>query len=520
MTMNAGEAARQRQQTKAFLAWCNSHLKKRGTALEDFVGDLASGIKLILLVEQLSGDKLGKYNKNPKIRIEKVENLNVALNYINSFLKEIGIKNQYSAESILDEEERMILGMVWTLILRYSVSEVSEGATTAKEGLLLWAQKKVQEVDPGRQVANFTTHWQDGCAFSALIAGARPDLLDYSIVKPNEKLENLNRVFDLAEEKLGIPKLLDANDMVTPALAPRHSARAIRRARTSAGNSAAQFAPTCPDAAPRPLPQVTMRPDEKSVMAYVAFFWKEFAANKRKNLAAERIGTVVAREQSFLQLQEQYTAQATELSQWLQEREAFFKKEAEGNSMGEVEKARRTPARLEHTERERRSRLPLPPLLTTPRFPPSVQALLDYLEYGKTEKPGRYQQQLDLEALASAIDARLATLNRTYTPADELGLPALQRWWEAVRMAERSYEDQLKGKLKSLKKVELLIKLFASKALKLEEWMEQKAVWVQVIGRRHRHLHLHLHLHLTSLAPLLQPDGRAHGGDQAAEDEP
>ena len=82
-----------------------------------------------------------------------------------------------------------------------------------------------------------------------------------------------------------------------------------------------------------------MRPDEKSVMAYVAFFWKEFAANKRKNLAAERIGTVVAREQSFLQLQEQYTAQATELSQWLQEREAFFKKEAEGNSMGEVEKA-------------------------------------------------------------------------------------------------------------------------------------------------------------------------------------
>ena len=175
MTMNAGEAARQRQQTKAFLAWCNSHLKKRGTALEDFVGDLASGIKLILLVEQLSGDKLGKYNKNPKIRIEKVENLNVALNYINSFLKEIGIKNQYSAEMILDEEERMILGMVWTLILRYSVSEVSEGAQTAKEGLLLWAQKKVQEVDPGRQVANFTTHWQDGCALSALIAGARPD---------------------------------------------------------------------------------------------------------------------------------------------------------------------------------------------------------------------------------------------------------------------------------------------------------------------------------------------------------
>ena len=409
MTMNAGEAARQRQQTKAFLAWCNSHLKKRGTALEDFVGDLASGIKLILLVEQLSGDKLGKYNKNPKIRIEKVENLNVALNYINSFLKEIGIKNQYSAEMILDEEERMILGMVWTLILRYSVSEVSEGAQTAKEGLLLWAQKKVQEVDPGRQVANFTTHWQDGCALSALIAGARPDLLDYSIVKPNEKLENLNRVFDLAEEKLGIPKLLDANDMVTPALAPRHSARAIRRARTSAGNSAAQFAPTCPDAAPRPLPQVTMRPDEKSVMAYVAFFWKEFAANKRKNLAAERIGTVVAREQSFLQLQEQYTAQATELSQWLQEREAFFKKEAEGNSMGEVEKAS-TPRRGSNTHRERR-----PPTSPHHHSSPPRASLPTSLCAGAARLP-RVRQDREAGALPAAARPRGARVGDRRAP--------------------------------------------------------------------------------------------------------
>ena len=66
-----------------------------------------------------------------------------------------------------------------------------------------------------------------------------------------------------------------------------------------------------------------------------------------------------------------------------------------------------------------------------------MQALLDYLEYGKTEKPGRYQQQLDLEALASAIDARLATLNRTYTPADELGLPR-SSGGGGGRMAERS----------------------------------------------------------------------------------
>jgi len=68
-------------------------------------------------------------------------------------------------------------------------------------------------------------------------------------------------------------------------------------------------------------------------------------------------------------------------------------------------------------------------------------------------------------------------------------------------MAERSYEDQLKGKLKSLKKVELLIKLFASKALKLEEWMEQKAVWVQVIRRR-RHTTTPLHHYTSTSTPI------------------
>ena len=32
---------------------------------------------------------------------------------------------------------------VWTLILRFSINECSEGDMTAKEGLLQWAKKKV-----------------------------------------------------------------------------------------------------------------------------------------------------------------------------------------------------------------------------------------------------------------------------------------------------------------------------------------------------------------------------------------
>ena len=39
----------------------------------------------------------------------------------------------------------LILGMVWSLILRYNVADISEGDKTAKEGLLLWAKTKAAD---------------------------------------------------------------------------------------------------------------------------------------------------------------------------------------------------------------------------------------------------------------------------------------------------------------------------------------------------------------------------------------
>jgi hypothetical protein len=36
----------------------------------------------------------------------------------------------------------MTLGMIWTIILRFAIQDISVEEMTAKEGLLLWCQRK------------------------------------------------------------------------------------------------------------------------------------------------------------------------------------------------------------------------------------------------------------------------------------------------------------------------------------------------------------------------------------------
>lgn len=80
---------------------------------------------------------------------------------------------------------------------------------TAKEGLLLWCQRKTAPYK-NVNVQNFHMSWKDGLAFCALIHRHRPDLLDYSKLSKDHPLENLNLAFDIAEKHLNIPRMLDA----------------------------------------------------------------------------------------------------------------------------------------------------------------------------------------------------------------------------------------------------------------------------------------------------------------------
>lgn len=46
--------------------------------------DLEDGIRLIELLEKLTTKTLGRYNKNPRQKVQKIENLGTALQFIYS----------------------------------------------------------------------------------------------------------------------------------------------------------------------------------------------------------------------------------------------------------------------------------------------------------------------------------------------------------------------------------------------------------------------------------------------------
>ena len=43
---------------QTFTAWCNSHLRKAGTQIENIEEDFRDGLKLMLLLEVISGKQL------------------------------------------------------------------------------------------------------------------------------------------------------------------------------------------------------------------------------------------------------------------------------------------------------------------------------------------------------------------------------------------------------------------------------------------------------------------------------
>ena len=76
------DAEWKRIQKKTFTRWCNEHLKAKLLKIEELTVDLSDGVKLIVLLELLSQKKLGRYNKKARIHAQKMENNQLAVDFI------------------------------------------------------------------------------------------------------------------------------------------------------------------------------------------------------------------------------------------------------------------------------------------------------------------------------------------------------------------------------------------------------------------------------------------------------
>jgi len=116
-----------------------------------------------------------------------------------------------------------------------------------------------------------------------LIHRHRPDLLDYDSLSKENNAQNLELAFDIAEKQLGIPRLLDVEDIANVA-----------------------------------------RPDERSVMTYVSEYFHYFSGSDLKEKSARRIQKFVQFNQSMEQMEREYESQAQELLAWISQTTAQF----------------------------------------------------------------------------------------------------------------------------------------------------------------------------------------------------
>ncbi|XP_038572130.1 dystrophin isoform X3 [Micropterus salmoides] len=206
-------------QKKTFTKWVNSQLAKTGKPpVEDLFSDLCDGRRLLELLEGLTGHALVRLERG-FTRVHSLNNVNRALQILqknNVELVNIG------AADIVDGNHKLILGLIWSIILHWQVKDVMKDVmaglqqTNSEKILLSWVRQNTRQY-PQVNVVNFSSSWNDGLAFNALIHSHRPELFDWSSVeKKTSPIDRLEHAFNKAEQHLGIERLLDPEDVAVP----------------------------------------------------------------------------------------------------------------------------------------------------------------------------------------------------------------------------------------------------------------------------------------------------------------
>jgi len=200
-------------QERTFARWCNQQLRHKSVTIPDdgLANSLATGTNLCHILEQSSSKSLKGVVSQPSTRFQQLSNNSIALKFIaseNIQLAAIG------PEDIVDKKRKLVMGLIWTLILKYQVGKGMTGATgnsgadAAKSELLKWVQNQVKPYNV--PVNNFGNDWSDGKVLCALVNSLRPNSINMSGL--NDPYSAAKQGIDSAETDLLIPRIMEPED--------------------------------------------------------------------------------------------------------------------------------------------------------------------------------------------------------------------------------------------------------------------------------------------------------------------
>ncbi|KAM6359280.1 LOW QUALITY PROTEIN: calmin [Alca torda] len=241
------QVERENVQKRTFTRWINLHLGKCKPPLKvkDLFIDIQDGKILMALLEVLSGQKLMHEYKSYH-RIFRLNNIATL-----KFLEDSNVKLcSIDAAEIADGIPLWYLGLIWNIILFFQIKELtgnlnrnssssslSSGPSgpesdtshpstrvernmsiTVKDqrkairALLIWVQRKTRKY--GVAVQDFASSWRSGLAFLAIIKAIESTLVDMKQALEKSARENLEDAFSIAQNKLGVPRLLEPEDIM------------------------------------------------------------------------------------------------------------------------------------------------------------------------------------------------------------------------------------------------------------------------------------------------------------------
>ena len=198
----------------------------------------------------------------------------------------------------------------------------------------------------------------------ALLDIHRPDLIDFDKLDKRDHRGNMKLAFDIASREIGIPDLLDVEDVCDVA-----------------------------------------KPDERSLMTYIAYWFHAFSQMERVENAGRRVEKFVSNMQGAWGMQNSFEQRMRQLLQGIRNQRHAWERATFSGSYADA--------------KDQSSR---------------------FVAYKKSDKRAWVGEKSDLTALLGNIRTKMGTYRlRPWEPPHELSLEVLDQEWHTLLSAEREH---------------------------------------------------------------------------------